>query len=143
MAENNSTDFEGLQPLSARHLHLIKWIPDGETTVKKLKISEAMSSIWRGKIAVLLGLSHSQIVSIENPGSGNTPQRCLDEVLEKWRETRGQESYPYTWTGLLELLDDAEVKVLAIDLKKALSSEFLKSSCFQRSSSKRLVSLRK
>ncbi len=40
------------------------------------------------------------------------------------KETRDQESYPYTWKGLLELLEDAEVKVLASDIKKALSSEF-------------------
>ncbi len=32
--------------------------------------------------------------------------------------------YPYTWKGLLKLLKDSEVTVLAIDLKKVLLSEF-------------------
>ena len=82
--------------------------------------------IWRDEIAALLGLTHSHIETIQNLGSGKTPKRCLDEVLEKWRKMDASKTgdHPYTWKGLLELLEDAEVKVLASDIKKALLSEF-------------------
>ena len=82
--------------------------------------------IWRDEIAIHLGLSHSQIETIQDPGSGKTPQRCLNEVLEMWRKMDPSEAgeYPYTWKGLLKLLKDSEVTVLAIDLKKVLLSEF-------------------
>ena len=50
---------------------------------------------------------------------------CLDEVVDKWYEKRdeaGFQDYPYTWDGLLELLEDIECGVLANDLKNGLSS---------------------
>ena len=117
-------DQHPLQPLSLKHLHLIKWIPDGDTTTKKLKIAETIAPKWRD-VAKLLGLSHSQIARIENPGSGKTPDMCLDEVLDKWYEKcdeAGFQDYPYTWDGLLELLEDIECGVLASDLKNGLSN---------------------
>ena len=50
---------------------------------------------------------------------------CLDEVVNKWYEKRdeaGVQDYPYTWDGLLELLEDIDCGVLASDLKDVLSS---------------------
>lgn len=117
------TGLTGHQPVSAKHLLLIKWIPNGDTDTKKLRISEAMAPLWR-KIAVLIGLSQSQIVSIENPGSGSTPDICLAEVLEKWQQVDSDEEreYPYTWDGVKDVLQDIELKELPRTLEDALSS---------------------
>ncbi len=82
-----------------------------------------MAPLWR-KIAVLIGLSQSQIVSIENPGSGSTPDICLAEVLEKWQQVDSDEEreYPYTWDGVKDVLQDIELKELPRTLEDALSS---------------------
>ncbi len=116
---------DGLQPLSTKLLRLIKWIPDGETAERKLKIAEAISPKWRD-VAMLVGVSDAQITSIQNPGSGKTPEQCLYDILRIWQESSGvggSNEYPYSWDGLLGLLNDIEYGVLADDLREALSSE--------------------
>ena len=116
---------DGLQPLSTKLLSLIKWIPNGEKTERKLKIAEAIAPKWR-RMAVMIEKSDSQITSVQNPGSGKTPEQCLDDALRIWQESsRAGESneYPYSWDGLLVLLNDIECGVLADDLRETLSSE--------------------
>ena len=115
---------DGLQPLSTKLFRLIKWIPDGETTERKLKIAETIAPKWRD-VAMLIGTNNSKIESIQNSGSGKTPEQCLYDVLRIWEVGSNEESneYPYSWDGLLGLLNDIECVVLVGDLTVALSSE--------------------
>ena len=115
----------GLQPLSTKLLSLIKWIPDGETNERKMKIAETIAPKWR-RLAVMIEISDAQITNIQNPGSGKTPERCLYDILRIWQESSGVEGsneYSYSWDGLRGLLNDIEYSVLADDLREALSSE--------------------
>ncbi len=112
---------DGLQPLSTKLLCLIKWIPDGETTERKLKIAETIAPKWRD-VAMLIG---TKIQSIQNSGSGKTPEQCLFDVLQIWEAGSNGENaeYPYTWDGLIHLLNDIDHSFRADDVRKALSSE--------------------
>ncbi len=77
-------------------------------------------------MAVMIEISDSQITSVHNPGSGKTPEQCLDDILRIWQESSragGSNEYPYSWDGLLDLLNDIESSVLADDLRVALSSD--------------------
>lgn len=121
----SATDNARLQPLSIKHIHLIKWTPDDTSTAKKIRIAETIAPKWR-EVAILIGLNHPQISCIESPGSGKTPRQCLDEVLRAWQDDRdgeNQAGYLYNWTGLLKLLEDVECHVIAIDLREAISSQ--------------------
>ncbi len=114
----------GFQPLSSKLLRLIKWIPDGETAKKNLKIAETIAPKWRD-VAMMIEISNSKIEIIQNSGSGKTPEQCLYDILRIWEtgSNRGSKEYPYSWDGLLDLLNDIEYGVLADDLREALASE--------------------
>ncbi len=115
----------GLQPLSTKLLRLIKWIPDGETAERKMKIAETVAPKWRD-VAMLIGINSSKIESIQNSGSGKTPEQCLYDILRIWEadsNAGGNSEYPYSWDGLLDLLNDIEYSVLVDDLREALASD--------------------
>ncbi len=100
---------------------MIKWIPDGETTEKKLKIAESIAPKWRD-VAEMIDIENAQIANIQNPGSGTTPEQCLREVFSVWQKD-GNSDYPFSWDGLILLLVDIEHSILAEQLREALASQ--------------------
>ena len=71
-------------------------------------------------------MSDSQISNIENPGSGRQPTQCVYEVFRIWREDSDRQDggdYPYSWAGLLELLEDTDHGTLAGDLREVMLCE--------------------
>lgn len=101
-----------------RYLKLIKWTGENGQP-KKFDLMEKIESKWRD-VAQLTGVSISKIDSISTKHRED-PTECLRTVLGMWMENPPEDVYPNTWHGLVELLNDCEVKEVANDLKIALS----------------------
>ncbi len=73
-------------------------------------------------MAALIG---TKIENIQNSGSGKTPEQCLYDVLQNWEAGSNGEitEYPYSWDGLIGLLNDIDHSFRADDVRKALSSK--------------------
>ncbi len=73
-------------------------------------------------MAALIG---TKIEIIQHPGSGKTPEQCLYDVLQIWEAGSNGENdeYPYSWDGLIGLLNDIDHSFRADDVREALSSE--------------------
>ena len=87
-------------------------------STKKLRVIERAQEKWR-EIGTLLEVPG--LMSIELRYRGNLKEQC-HEVLHVWLE-RGSTKYDTTWQGLLRVLVDVELNVLAKDLSVALRDQ--------------------
>ena len=87
------------------YLKLLKYVHPITGDHQHLKILKELAAIWRD-VAIFLGFKNSCIKSVENPGSGKTPQSCLEEIVGKWIENPLRMQYQSTWRGLRQLLMD-------------------------------------
>ena len=83
---------------------------------------EEISSKWQD-LAILLGLSMSQINGIKTECLLDVEQCCL-RVFDHWIISNGEfTDYPVTWSGLYKLLKDSgHHNALAENVKRALQT---------------------
>ena len=103
-------------PLTLRTITLYKWT-DENGQPKSLRILDEISSRWTGA-GDLLGLSPARLKGIEEHRLRNA-RLCCHDVLQDWIQDN-QGSYPVSWEGLICLLKDMRLTVLANELEIAL-----------------------
>ena len=102
-----------------RSITLYKWTDENDKP-KSLRILEEISSRWT-EAGDLLGLSPARLEGIEVHRLRDARSCCRD-VLNDWiQDNRG--SYPVSWEGLICLLKDMKLTVLAKDLENALITQ--------------------
>ncbi len=97
-----------------KNLILLKWM-DAEGKKQKLRIIDEVSPKWR-EASSLLGLTpaHTQRIEMNYP---RVEDRC-HEVFHVWLSNEEEDtSYPSTWEGLIELLEDMELSALAKEIQ--------------------------
>ena len=78
-----------------------------------------MWHLWK-EIGLLLGIDMGDLNAWETVHMKD-PRNCINEVLYYWLEGPS-ETYPASWEGLYQLLEDIELKQVVIELKKVLDS---------------------
>ncbi len=97
-----------------KNLILLKWM-DAEGKKQKLRIIDEVSPKWRDASS-LLGLTPAHTQRIEMNYS-RVEDRC-QEVFHVWLSNEEEAtSYPSTWEGLIELLEDMELSALAKEIQ--------------------------
>ena len=103
-------------PLTLRTITLYKWT-DENGQPKSLRILDEISSRWT-EAGDLLGLSPARLKGIEEHRLRDARSCCRD-VLQDWIQDN-QGSYPVSWEGLICLLTDMKLTILAKELENAL-----------------------
>ncbi len=84
----------------------------------RIQIISELSPKW-SDISDLLGFSTARIQQIRQDNNG-VQDRCK-EVMRLWLDSEeGTYRYPTTWEGLIELLEDIELSILASDIRKVV-----------------------
>ncbi len=100
-----------------RNFVLLKWT-DSDHKKHRIQIISELSPKW-SDISDLLGFSTARIQQIRQDNSG-VQDRCK-EVMRLWLDSEeGAYHYPTTWEGLIELLEDIELSILASDIRKVV-----------------------
>ena len=103
-------------PLTLRTITLYKWTDENGQT-KSLRILDEISSRWT-EAGDLLGLSPARLKGIE-VYQLKEARSCCRDVLQDWIQDN-QDSYPVSWEGLICLLTDMKLTILAKELENAL-----------------------
>ena len=103
-------------PLTLRTITLYKWT-DENGQPKSLRILDEISSRWT-EVGDLLGLSPASLEAIEVDRL-RMSRSCCRDVLHDWIQNN-QGSYPVSWEGLICLLTDMKLTILAKELENAL-----------------------
>ena len=106
-------------PLTLRTITLFKWT-DENGQPKSLRILDEISSRWT-EAGDLLGLSPARLKGIE-VYQLKEARSCCRDVLQDWIQD-SQGSYPVSWVGLICLLTDMKLTILAKDLQCALRTQ--------------------
>ena len=102
--------------LSISSLTCSRWT-DRNGTVRVIKIRDKIGHKWI-TAGDLLGLSSERLTAIDLQRRGDVGM-CIRDVLVDWlHQNKG--SYPTTWEGVVQLLEDMELSALAQQLKIAL-----------------------
>ena len=88
---------------------------NGEAHV--IKIRDNISPKWI-EAGDLLGLSSERLKGIDLQRRGDVGM-CIRDVLVDWLH-ENKSSYPTTWEGVVQLLEDIELSAIAQQLKIAL-----------------------
>ena len=102
-------------PLTLGTITLYKWTDDNGQP-KSLRILDEISSRWT-EAGDLLGLSPARLEGIEEHRL-RVAKSCCRDVLHDWIQDN-QGSYPVSWEGLICLLKDMKLTVLAKKLENA------------------------
>jgi len=99
-------------------IQLVKYTgSDGQP--KEFHLLENIQGKWRD-IGTLLRIENATLDKFEHKHQGDLKEQCRD-VLQTWREEGSRsEKYPVTWSGLLEVLKDVQLKEVARELEEAL-----------------------
>ena len=92
------------------HIILIKYRVHNEE--KEFRLLQVIQHKWN-EIATLLGVPVSTIDSRKTNG-----EKCQD-ALRMWMDN-GSQRYPVEWGGLVKVLQDVEMRVVAEELREAL-----------------------
>ena len=82
---------------------------------KEFRLIQMIQNQWYD-IGTLLGVPMNMIDSRKT-----NEEKCRD-VLKKWME-RGSQKYPVDWDGLIKVLQDVQMGVVAQELEEALEHE--------------------
>ena len=104
----------GQEKLDMAHIILIKYRVHNEE--KALRLIQVIQHKWYD-IGTLLGVPVSTI------DSRNTNREKCQDALRMWME-RGSQRYPVGWGGLIKVLQDVEMGVVAEELRDALEHKF-------------------
>ena len=106
-------------PLTLGTITLYKWTDENGQS-KSLRILGEISSRWT-EAGDLLGLCPARLEGIEEHRLRNARSCCRD-VLHDWIQDN-QGSYPVSWEGLICLLTDMKLTILAKELQSALRTQ--------------------
>ena len=109
-----SENFSG--PVHSIHLMLIKW-KDEQGQTHRFLLMDKIENKWRD-IGQVLGNSIPQLDSLSKKHQENSKE-CCRAVLGRWLDNPPSD-YPATWNGLIELLEDCELRHVATELKTVL-----------------------
>ncbi len=99
------------------NLVLLKWT-DSNNKTQRIRIITELSPKWTD-ISDLLGFSTARIQQIEL--NYNRVQDRCKEVMRLWLGSEeGAYRYSTTWEGLIELLEDIELSILASDIREVV-----------------------
>ena len=97
---------------------VLKCISKGEE--KRVRIISSASHKWKD-IASLI-CDDANKTSVLEKKYQNEPNECLRQVFIDNFINKKPQDYPQNWNGIIELLNDVELEVLANEVKNALSS---------------------
>ena len=99
-----------------KELVRLKYTENGEE--KKLQIIKEASNKWKDIVSVLSDdPNRISVLEQQHPGR---PQDCLRQTLIDDFINQKPDDYSQGWSGLIELLDDVDLKALAEKVKHAL-----------------------
>lgn len=97
-------------------IYLIKYTgSDGK--LKDYRLIDKIQGHWRD-IGILMRIEPSLLDNFKSIWGGNLKEQCR-EVFQKWFE-QGSEQYPVTWSGMLRLLEDVQLKEISRELQEVL-----------------------
>ena len=99
-----------------KHLVNLTW-KDGSQTKKELKIINIACAKWED-IGILVGVDQASLEELSEKNIINSKK--FRDVLKKWIDKGGTETYPATWMGLQTVLRDIEYAALAEKIKAAM-----------------------
>ena len=99
-------------------LLILKYTNKGEQ--KKVRIINEARHKWRD-IANLIS-SDANIVSVLQQTYRDDPSECLKQVFTDYFINKKPQGYSHNWNGVLELLDDVELKTLVENVASALNN---------------------
>lgn len=108
----------GVKAPTLNDLTLLKYVDQGEETEKIEIINEACHK-WRD-IACLICSDANRISILDEQYRGD-PKKCLQQTFIDNFINRKPQSYSQDWTGLITLLHDVHLDVLATNVEKAVS----------------------
>ena len=103
--------------LSLKQLTLLKYTDKGEK--KKLNIIEGARHKWKD-VASLICDDPNKLSTLEQQYQSK-PQECLRQIFIDDFINKEPQDYSQDWSGLIELLEDVDLKALAERVKHALS----------------------
>lgn len=107
------------------YFHIIRHCDPLTGNKRELKITQEVCANWK-TIGELLGFTPGVIATVKNPGAGKTPEQCFCDIITRWMKNASKlprkERYPNNWTGVYNLLEDAEHASLANHLKAAVEA---------------------
>ena len=90
---------------------------DGQ--LKQFHLLEKIQAKWKD-IGTLMEIENATLSSFAERHRGDLKEQCRD-VLQMWLEGGSRsEKYPVTWSGLLEVLKDVQLKVISCELEEVL-----------------------
>ena len=95
----------------------MRWT-DSQGQSKEIRIIKESSHKWT-EMGDLLEIPPAELTSYQTAHL-NRNEACYREVLLYWLDGKGSPSYPVTWDGFHELLDDTELVPLAEKLSEAI-----------------------
>ena len=100
-----------------RELVRLKYTEKGEE--KKLQLIKEASHKWKNIASIISDdANKTRVLEQQHPGD---PYECLRQTLIDDFIDNKPEDYSQDWKGLIELLDDVDLKTLADKIKNALS----------------------
>ena len=103
-------------PINPRCFQLIKWT-NKEGNISCLRLYDEMAPRWKD-VADLIGMK-TEIIGMDHR---HDARECIREVMKNWMsDTQNITTYPCTWKGLLELLDDVGLGKARENLQEACS----------------------
>ena len=120
----HTDDFSGLLEVTHSLLDQIKWKDAVSGEIKKVSIYNSSAGTWE-KVATRLGLSESEITTINRGNRGN-PEECVTAVFRQWLQNasgmKHAKKFPKSWEGLIRLLNESDLIELAKTVRKAILS---------------------
>lgn len=111
--------------LNLRTLTILKW-KDDQGTIHRYNVISSICHKWC-EIGTVLGLDFGALEAISLKNSKD-PKSCCMDVIKKWQQD-GSQYYPFSWEGLLDLLEDTqELATVISKLRNALDRNIASSS---------------
>ena len=99
-------------------LLLIKY-KEADGKEKNYRLLQSIQTKWKD-IGRHLGIGSAVLNGYKSQHLGDIEEQC-QEVFNHWRNA-GAENYPFTWNGVLKILRDVQMGMVAERLEKALSN---------------------
>ena len=99
-------------------IQLVKYTSrDGQW--KEFHLLEKIQEKWKD-IGTLMEIENATLNRFAHRHQGDLKEQCRD-VLQTWLEGGSvSEKYPVTWSGLMEVLKDVQLKVISCEFEEAL-----------------------
>ena len=106
------------EPPTMDMIQLVKY-PDSNGQLKEFHLLEKVQGKWKD-IGTLMRIENATLNKFAHRHQSDLKEQCRD-VFQMWLEGGSRsERYPVTWSGLLEVLEDVQLKEISRELEKAL-----------------------